>query len=54
MGVLDDILGPPPEDMTSREVAFAIIWSSLKLLCWGAAVIMGVPLLLLLLILIIY
>ena len=54
MGVLDDILEPPPRDMTSREMALAIVWSGCKWFFWGTAVIFGVPLLLLLLILIIY
>ena len=54
MGVLDDILEPPPEEMTSRQVAFAIFWAGLRWLFWGTVVIMGVPLLLLILITIFY
>ena len=54
MGVLDDILEPPPEDMTSREMAFAIVWSGCKWFFWCTVAIAGGALLLLLLILIIY
>ena len=54
MGVLDDILESPPEEMTSRQVAFAILWSSLKLFFWLSAVIVGVPVLLLILITLLY
>ena len=54
MGVLDDVLESPPEEMTSRQVALAIIWSGFKWFFWGSAVIVGVPLLLLILISIIW
>lgn len=54
MGVLDDILEPPPRDMTSREIALAIVWSGLKWFCGAAAVIFGVPILFILLINLLY
>ena len=54
MGVLDDILEPPPEGMTSRQVTLAILWSALKLFCLGSAVILGVPILFILLINLLY
>ena len=49
MGVLDDLLRPtPPESATTAAVA----WVGFKIFCVGAAVIVGVPLLLCLAILI--
>ena len=54
MGVLDDILESPPEEMTSRQVTLGILWASLRWFCLLSGVIVGVPLLLLILILIIY
>ena len=54
MGVLDDILESPPEELTSRQVACGILWVGFKWIAISTAVLFGIPLLLLILITIFY
>ena len=51
MGVLDDLLRPTPPECAGTA---AVAWVGFKIFCVGAAVIVGVPLLLCLAILILY
>ena len=54
MGVLDDILGSPPEHLSPREVRREILRSSVRIFFIGLAWIWGVPIALLILIMIFY
>ena len=54
MGVLDDILEPPPEGMSRREENRAFWRAVFKIVFWGTAVIFGVPILFIILITLIY
>ena len=51
MGVLDNLLRPAPPECAGTA---AVAWIGFKIFCVGAAVIVGVPLLLCLTILILY
>lgn len=54
MGTVDDILGSPPDGLSGRELHIAFWRSVCRILGWGTAVIVGVPLALLLVVLILY
>ena len=54
MGVLDDILGTPPEHLSPREVRREILLASVRIFFLWSAWIAGVPLALLILITLFY